>query len=121
LPELIASDPDQAPGASYIIPPHLIDQLFDGLQPSAPIKFAAFNSAENMFDPGSNYVIGKDSLAYILALDSKGKATADPISPSPPPQSTTLIPITGEVQETIAEFQSRFNALKGPCVVHDRN
>jgi len=100
------SDLDQALGANYVIPPHLIDLLFDGLQPFAPIKLVAFNSAENAFDLGSNYVIGKDSLAHLPVPNC-----------SPPP----LIPITREFLKTVVGSQSRFDALKGPCVVHDRN
>lgn len=107
MPELIVSDLDQAPGAIYNIPLHIIKLLFDRLQPSAPIKLAALKAAKRMFDPDSN-VVGKESLAHLLIPHSKGKANTDPVSPTPLPRSTIIS----------REFQSRFDALKGPCVVH---
>jgi len=108
------SDLDQAFGVNYNVPSHLIKSLFDRLQPSAPIKLTALKSIENL---GSN-AIGKKSLAHLPVPPSKGKAVADPVSPIPSPQSTSII---GEFQETMQEFQLRLNALKGPCVVRQSN
>jgi hypothetical protein len=116
------SDLDKQGTPVYNIPPNLMDLLFSGIQPMAPLDLRTISITQaptNTSGSTSTRLIGKLSLASLATPYSKGKVKAGTTRPTSSDYShaTTLIPVTGSSLERIKALQPRLDVLKGSCMV----